>query len=516
MELGRTRRLRWAVPAGAVITVAALIAATAAAAAQPAPSLPSRTAAQLLAAVARAAGPVPLTGTYTETAQLGLPDLPGSGDPGSGLGLLAGPHTFMIWSGGEQELRIAEPVPLGEADVRQFGNQVWLWDSRTQHATHIVLPATFGSPATQPSSSQPSYPLSGAPSPSASPSGRAAPGAVPSGPASPGPASPDPGQPAAGPHPLTPQQLGRRILAAIGPTTAVSVRANVTVAGQPAYQLALAPKDRRSLIGHVTIAIDARHHLPLSVRVFARGAARPAFQAGYTALSFGVPAVSNFMFTPPPGATVKTINVPAGSPRHFFFRHRPGGPPGSATAAPSPPPATAAPSRPPATADDRSGHSASSAPSTVTVDPATGQARPAVAARRAAGQHLHGPAVLGTGWLAVLVVPPWAVPGASPAAGSAVYGDGGDFAGGAGGPASPPAAITATGDGTPAAAPGPAGGAAAALRALLKAATPVHGTWGSGRLLRTSLLSVLVTSRGFVLAGAVTPAVLYADAAALP
>jgi hypothetical protein len=43
----------------------------------------------------------------------------------------------------------------------------------------------------------------------------------------------------------------------------------------------------------------------------------------------------------------------------------------------------------------------------------------------------------------------------------------------------------------------------------------VHGAWGSGRLLRSSLLSVLFTSQGTVLAGAVTPAVLYADAAAV-
>ena len=48
---------------------------------------------------------------------------------------------------------------------------------------------------------------------------------------------------------------------------------------------------------------------------------------------------------------------------------------------------------------------------------------------------------------------------------------------------------------------------------LLKAAKPVHGAWGSGRLLRTSLFSVLITSKGQILVGAVTPAVLYADAA---
>ena len=59
----------------------------------------------------------------------------------------------------------------------------------------------------------------------------------------------------------------------------------------------------------------------------------------------------------------------------------------------------------------------------------------------------------------------------------------------------------------------PGGPNLAILGALLQAAKPVHGTWGSGRLLTTSLVSVLVTSNGKILVGAVTPAVLYADAA---
>jgi hypothetical protein len=42
----------------------------------------------------------------------------------------------------------------------------------------------------------------------------------------------------------------------------------------------------------------------------------------------------------------------------------------------------------------------------------------------------------------------------------------------------------------------------------------VHGSWGSGRLLQTKLLSVLITSKGQILAGAVTPSALYADVAA--
>ncbi len=54
---------------------------------------------------------------------------------------------------------------------------------------------------------------------------------------------------------------------------------------------------------------------------------------------------------------------------------------------------------------------------------------------------------------------------------------------------------------------------AAVAAALLKTATPVHGAWGSGKLLHTSLVSVLMTSDGHVLVGAVTPAVLESAAA---
>ena len=57
------------------------------------------------------------------------------------------------------------------------------------------------------------------------------------------------------------------------------------------------------------------------------------------------------------------------------------------------------------------------------------------------------------------------------------------------------------------------GESGAVTAALMKSATPVHGAWGSGRLLRTSLVSVLITNSGHVLVGAVTPAVLYAAAA---
>ena len=111
------------------------------------------------------------------------------------------------------------------------------------------------------------------------------------------------------PVPLTPQQAAQQALKAVGPSTRVSVERTVTVAGQPAYQLVLSPRSSGSLVGRVTIAIDATKNVPLRVQVFARGAASPAFQVGYTSISFVKPAAANFSFTAPPGAKVKVVSL---------------------------------------------------------------------------------------------------------------------------------------------------------------------------------------------------------------
>lgn len=50
--------------------------------------------------------------------------------------------------------------------------------------------------------------------------------------------------------------------------------------------------------------------------------------------------------------------------------------------------------------------------------------------------------------------------------------------------------------------------------ALRRGTTPVHGSWGHGRLFESSLLSVLITDDGRVYAGAVDPDALYAAAGA--
>ena len=115
------------------------------------------------------------------------------------------------------------------------------------------------------------------------------------------------------------------MLKAVGKTTVVSVEANVMVAGEPCYQLVLAPRDDRSLIGKVTIAIDGKYGVPLRVQVFAKHAASPAFQFGYTALQFMAPAVGQLRLHPAVGRVrqrSRTQPATAGSPPAASSRAR--------------------------------------------------------------------------------------------------------------------------------------------------------------------------------------------------
>src|SRR5580700_2178067 len=141
-NLLRGRRARWTVPAGAMAAVGIVVAGSVIARGQATPTLPARTTAQLLAAVDNpAAIPPAMTAVVVENASLGLPDLPGSGDPLSGMSLLSGSHTFRIWYGGPARIRVAVPVSMGETDLRRDGRNLWLWDSQSNRATHYILPA---------------------------------------------------------------------------------------------------------------------------------------------------------------------------------------------------------------------------------------------------------------------------------------------------------------------------------------------------------------------------------------
>jgi outer membrane lipoprotein-sorting protein len=463
---------RWALPAGAVTAVGAVIAGTALAGAQGSPALPARTPAQLLASVSGSDQALPpMTATIQVSANLGLPSLPSAGDGQLTLpALLSGTHTIQLWYADPAHFRVAIPVQMGEADLRRDGRQLWLWNSTRNAATEVTLPPGLGQEG--------------------------------------GPATP--ATPA-----VTPQQAARALLAAVGTTTRVGLQRNLTVAGQPAYQLTLVPKDHRSLIGQVRIAIDARRPLPLQVQIFARGSSAPALSIAYSSIGFGRPSASNFAFRPPHGAKVKRMTLSALAP--------PGALPAGWTGYPPLP--VAVPGSP-AYQSQLSIRAAKHA----TELRLSGQALARM--RRQALEHLPKsmPKALRQAMIrAIAALPPGrrvvlkSVPvtcsyasTSSPTASTCVT-----LQAVATRPREMPQVIghgwtsvlvlsAGTGPRRPSAGAGPLGGD---LGAALSAATPVRGSWGSGRLLRTSLVSVLLENNGTVLVGAVQPSVLYAAAA---
>jgi outer membrane lipoprotein-sorting protein len=356
---GRRRRaLRWAAPvaAAALAVGGGLMANTAAAD----PTLPHKTPQQLLTAVASAkvAG---LSGTVRESAELGLPSLPTGEGPHAGADfkdLLSGTHTLKVWTSGQDKARVALLGSYGESDLIRNGNQAWLWSSKDKSAVHLRY------------------------------AGKAA----------------DHRRPTE--VPATPQEAARQILDAVQPTTRVSVARNVTVAGRSAYQLVLSPKDTRSLVDQVTIAVDAKTSVPLQVQVLADGQSAPAFSVGFTSVDFTVPSADRFTFNPPAGTKVTEHKVPGG---------------------------------------ELSGKNKAQA-------------------RERAKAAAEATTVVGKGWTTVVV---------------------GEL----------PQQASDTKD--------------PQLKQLLRALPRVSGSWGSGRLLRGTLFSAVLTDDGRVAVGAVRPALLY-------
>ncbi|MGH3210277.1 MAG: LolA family protein [Trebonia sp.] len=381
-----SRRARWAVPGTAVAVIAATVAALQIPAAQASANLPNRTPAQLLASISSDAKVPSMTGTVVETASLGLPALPQTGNATSMTSLLTGSHTMRVYYQDSKHYRLSIPQPESETDVIANGSTVWLWQSSSDSVTKFTQADQANAKHVAPKVTQ---------------------------------------------APLTPQQAANQVLAQVGKTTLVSVQANVMVAGEPSYQLVLAPKDSRSLVGKVVIAIDGKYGVPLRVQLYAKGAGSPAFQVGYTALQWVAPAAANFSFTPPHGASVDVVNLKD-------------------------------------EAKSASGSTPDATPS--------------------------GFGSYGKSWLTVVALPQkdlmqgFGTTSGSSGSASSSSGQQNTFSN------------NNQGVGV---------SSQEMLNALLGSAKPVHGSWGSGTLVTTSLVSMLMTG-GEVYIGAVQPNVLYA------
>lgn len=255
----------WAVPAVTAAVVA--LGAVALGALHPSdafasqhPKLATKTPAQLLTA-AQTSDSRALSGTIREQAHWGLPSLPGAADTASlsWQGLLTGAHTVRVSVAGPDRQRLAVLGSLSESDVVHNGNDLWTYTSSDNSYTHSTL-SSRSSETKDPS------------------------------------AAPDPAS--AG---LTPQGAAQQLLDAVQPSTTVSVDATQKVAGRDAYTLVLTPKDSRSTVRKVAIALDSQHFVPLRVQLFG-ASSTPAFETSFTDISFTTPAAGAFTFRPPAGA----------------------------------------------------------------------------------------------------------------------------------------------------------------------------------------------------------------------
>ncbi|MFR9779839.1 LolA family protein [Micromonospora sp. MS34] len=257
--------LRWLVPVTAGVAVIGGGAAIGTFAATAEPALPPRTAAQLLEDL-RTSRLDGLSGTVVQRADLGLPPLANLAGMAGGdelTSLITGTHTLRVWYAGPDRQRLALVDTLGERDVLRNGRDLWTWSSRTNTASHRTLPAGDAD--------------------------------VPSAPA-------------------TPADAADRALAAIDPSTAVTVGRSATVAGRSAYELVLTPRDAASLVHQVRIALDAKEHVPLRFEVLADGADEPAFEVAFTQVDFRTPDADQFRFNPPAGVSVTEEKVDGRGP----------------------------------------------------------------------------------------------------------------------------------------------------------------------------------------------------------
>lgn len=397
----------------AVVAIVGAGAALAPSFASAAPTLPAISAQSLLAK-ALSSRVAAYSGTAQVTTNLGLPALPDLGGGVSAMSLLTGTHTLQIAADGPDKQRVALLGQMSEYDVVHDGTQLWVYDSSADTVGHASAAA------------------------SGTDTRRATAGAR---------------QPQG--LPTTPQEAAQRILDAVSSSTDVSVVGTQRVAGQAAYTLVLRPTQTGTLIGQVSIAIDAANGAALRVTVYPQQSSTPIFDLGFTSVSFGTPPDSRFDFTPPKGATVTQLG-----------QHAIGGPDG----------ATAGPGKGDAKASG--GRSARNpAPNSAAADE---------------------PQTIGTGWLTVVEVAGVNLGGLEAQA---------QHSGGSG--------SQAPRSGSPSANSGSllSGDSSDLLGSLLGSGRAVSGAFGTGKLFTTSALSVLITSDGRLFAGAVTPAVLEADAA---
>ncbi|HEY2642493.1 MAG TPA: DUF2092 domain-containing protein [Galbitalea sp.] len=269
--------LRWA-PAAAAVVVVAGAAIAIPMSADATVSLPDKTPQQVLDLVASSTVTA-FSGEITETSDLGLPALPAGASGRSGgssiasdLSLITGTNSLRVYVDGPKNVRLQDLESLGERDVIRHGTDVWVYDSKDNSVGHATATQKSGTTYKSPDAAAPDY--------------------------------------------TTPDSMAKNLLAKLDTTSTITVGEATDVAGRSAYKLILTPKSSDTLVGSVSIAVDAETGLPLGVTVHAKGQSTPAFSIGFTSLSLAKPSASLFDFTPPAGAKVTELQKPDNTGTH--------------------------------------------------------------------------------------------------------------------------------------------------------------------------------------------------------
>jgi hypothetical protein len=249
------------------------------------PDLPTVAPSRLIADVIRAAehGPA-VSGTVSARIDLGLPSFPERGPAPTGLAALlaelSGEHRIRVWSSADG-YRVDELLPTAERAIYVNRNGGWLWSSDDYTAMHLYDAGDLARLR------------EAAPSATEAERSRLL-------------------------HLFDPLTLVRQALSATSPSTSVVMGTPERVAGRPSYVMVLTPKDTTTLVGHVSVAIDAGTHVPLAVRVYAKNAAAPSLSASFVRVLYDSIPPNVYDFVPPEGSRVVDAyderRAPSGSP----------------------------------------------------------------------------------------------------------------------------------------------------------------------------------------------------------
>jgi hypothetical protein len=267
----RGTRWRWGV---VTLGVAVLVSIPAIVAAFPVPG--SAISAAALRGRIMNSGAVPYQGYVESTADLGLPQLPDLQDVST---LADGVTEQYAWYRGPGQWRADTITTAGESDVFQVGGTTFLWNQSLNLLTQVIGDEPVRLP-------------------------RAA--------------------------DLLPPALARLLLSLASPADRLRRLPSRRIAGVDAAGLALTPASAATTVGRVDVWASPRTGLPVEVRLYPRGTAKPVLVSNFLQVSGREPSLETVIPRPAAGvdqttATLGSLNRILNSGRHHFWPPQLGG-----------------------------------------------------------------------------------------------------------------------------------------------------------------------------------------------